>query len=161
MTAQDAPGHATGLGRHAYYGDTADRPAVRGVRARTAARTRGPRGGGASGCGRLGQSMSWAVRVLGRHGRGCRGQRCTASDGRRTERATSRCAALCLLLFRWYCFGNRIALIFCIEVDQVMNTKVVDLATLNNFYKGYIEFFGTEYELFECQYLMSTCLRQQ
>jgi hypothetical protein len=33
----------------------------------------------------------------------------------------------------------------------VMNTKVVDLATLNNFYKGYIGFFCTEFELFECQ----------
>jgi hypothetical protein len=42
--------------------------------------------------------------------------------------------------------------IFCIEVDQVMNTKVVYLATLNNFYKGYIGFFLTEFELFECQY---------
>jgi hypothetical protein len=42
--------------------------------------------------------------------------------------------------------------IFCIEVDQVMNTKVVDLATLNNFYKGCIGFFLTEFELFECQY---------
>jgi hypothetical protein len=32
-----------------------------------------------------------------------------------------------------------------------MNTKVVDLATLNNFYKGYIGFFFTEFELHECQ----------
>jgi hypothetical protein len=42
-----------------------------------------------------------------------------------------------------------------------MNTKVVDLATLNNFYKGYIGFFCTEFELFECQYWMSACLGQQ
>jgi hypothetical protein len=32
MTAQDAPGRATGLGRRAYGGNTADGPAVRGVR---------------------------------------------------------------------------------------------------------------------------------
>jgi hypothetical protein len=32
-----------------------------------------------------------------------------------------------------------------------MNTKVVDLVTLNIFYKGYIGFFCTELELFECQ----------
>jgi hypothetical protein len=33
----------------------------------------------------------------------------------------------------------------------VMNTKVVDLVTLNIFYKGYIGFFCTGLELFECQ----------
>jgi hypothetical protein len=32
-----------------------------------------------------------------------------------------------------------------------MKTKVVDLDTLNNFYKGYIGFFFTEFELHECQ----------
>jgi hypothetical protein len=33
-----------------------------------------------------------------------------------------------------------------------MNTKVIDLTTLNNFYKGYIGFFLREFELFEYQY---------
>jgi hypothetical protein len=33
-----------------------------------------------------------------------------------------------------------------------MITKVVDLATLHNIYKGYIGFFLTEFELFECQH---------
>jgi hypothetical protein len=47
---------------------------------------------------------------------------------------------------------RRFSLNFCIEVGQLMNTKVVDLATLNNFYKGYIGFFPTGFELFECQY---------
>jgi hypothetical protein len=32
-----------------------------------------------------------------------------------------------------------------------MNTKVVDLATLNIFYKGYMGFFCTEFELQGCQ----------
>jgi hypothetical protein len=32
-----------------------------------------------------------------------------------------------------------------------MNTEVVDLATLNKFYKGYIGFFLTELEMRECQ----------
>jgi hypothetical protein len=40
---------------------------------------------------------------------------------------------------------------FCIEVDQVMNTIVVDLVTLNIFHKGYIGFFITEFELQGCQ----------
>jgi hypothetical protein len=43
----------------------------------------------------------------------------------------------------------------------VSNTKLVDLATLNNFYKGYIGFFCIEFELFECQYSMSVCLGKQ
>jgi hypothetical protein len=135
MTAKDAPGRATGLGRRAYSG--ADSMS--------------------SGSGRVGVRATRVEHALGRarpwgRGHGRRGQRRAAGDGRHAERATSWRGALCLLLFRWYCFGNRIALIYCIEVDQVMNTKVVDLATLKNFYKGYIGFFCTEFELFECQY---------
>jgi hypothetical protein len=33
----------------------------------------------------------------------------------------------------------------------VMNTKVVDLVTLDIFYKGHIGFFCTNSKLFECQ----------
>jgi hypothetical protein len=40
---------------------------------------------------------------------------------------------------------------FCTEVDQVMNTKVVDLVTLNILYKGYIGFFCPDLKFFECQ----------
>jgi hypothetical protein len=50
------PRRATTLGRRAYSGDAADGPAFRGVHVRMAARTRGPRGGGASGCGGLGRA---------------------------------------------------------------------------------------------------------
>jgi hypothetical protein len=32
-----------------------------------------------------------------------------------------------------------------------MNTKVVDLATSNNFFKSYIGFFCPDQKLFECQ----------
>jgi hypothetical protein len=32
-----------------------------------------------------------------------------------------------------------------------MNTKVVDLATNNNFYKSHIGFFYPDQKLFECQ----------
>jgi hypothetical protein len=74
-----------------------------------------------------------------------------AGDGRRAGRATSRRATLWPKLFYWCCLCNRIAPKFCIKVDQVMNTKVADLATLNNFFKGYTGFFLTEFELFECQ----------
>jgi hypothetical protein len=42
------------LGAHAYGGDVADGPPVRGARARTAARTRCASGGGASGRGTSG-----------------------------------------------------------------------------------------------------------
>jgi hypothetical protein len=59
------PRRATRLGRRTYGGDATDGPAVRGVRARTAARTGGPRAGGASGCERLGKSVPWAARGLG------------------------------------------------------------------------------------------------
>jgi hypothetical protein len=53
------PRRATALGRRAYGGDAADGPAVRGARARTAARTRGlgqrvRQGAGGSGSVRLG-----------------------------------------------------------------------------------------------------------
>jgi hypothetical protein len=42
-----------------------------------------------------------------------------------------------------------------------MNTKVVDLATLNNFYKGYIGFFCLDLKIFECQLWMSACFGKQ
>jgi hypothetical protein len=67
------PRRAAELGRRAYDSDAADGPVVRGVRVRTAARTRGPRAGGASECERLGQRVPWAARGLGRRGRGRRG----------------------------------------------------------------------------------------
>jgi D-arabinose 1-dehydrogenase-like Zn-dependent alcohol dehydrogenase len=37
------------------------------------------------------------------------------------------------------------------EADQVMNTKVVDLAISNNFYKIHIWFSCPDQKLFECQ----------
>jgi hypothetical protein len=50
------PRRATAFGRRAYGVDAADGPAVRGVRTRTAARTRGASGGGASGRGTSGRA---------------------------------------------------------------------------------------------------------
>jgi hypothetical protein len=72
---------------------------------------------------------------LGRRGRGRRGQRLGALP------------VFVLLVLSLTRFFSK----FCIEVDQVMNTKVVDLATLDNFYKGYIGVFFTDFELQECQ----------
>jgi hypothetical protein len=80
------------------------------------------------GAGDLGQGEPWAACGLGRRGRGCRDRRRAAGDERRAERATPRRATLWPKLFYWCSLWNRIALNFCIEVDLVMNTKVVDLA---------------------------------
>jgi hypothetical protein len=48
-----------------------------------------------------------------------------------------------------------------IKLDQVMNNKVVDLATNNIFYKGYIGFFYPRQKIFECELWMSAGFGKQ
>jgi hypothetical protein len=95
------PHGTTTLGRRAYGGDTADRPSVRGVRARTAALTPGRLGLRALGRGASGWSMPrpvWprAVRAW-TPGQG----RAAGGDGGARVRTTSRVAALCAQVFCW------------------------------------------------------------
>jgi hypothetical protein len=42
-----------------------------------------------------------------------------------------------------------------------LNTRIVDLATLYHFQKGYIGFFSTEFAMEACQLSMPACVHEQ
>jgi hypothetical protein len=65
-------------------------------------------------------------------------------------RATSQHSCALAWTFCWFLF-ERVSPKFCTEVHQVMNRKVVDLAILYNFHKGYIVFFSIDLAGVACQ----------
>jgi hypothetical protein len=78
-------------------------------------------------------------------------RRRTGGDGGARARATAAHGRALASGFCWCSVQHDFSQNFQIELDQVMNTKVVDLGTSNIFYKGCIGVFCLDLKLFECQ----------